>query len=360
MSYNNQHATTIFGPSIKEKDNRFKKQYILNSKFIDNNIDLIVWDFDNTLIDTRAYSIHSMSPKFIREELTMEQLDWDIPYWRFFKQTVIDLVNTGKRVGIASFGMYNIIRAYMDRIFGVNQKYFTVVNTFARCKIDEPLQQNKNGYILNIMEHYRITSPERVLLFDDLGSNISAAIEIGFVGILVEGVQYRNGRRECNGLFGPKSINGIEKQLRSSLNSNNPLHISQFGHVGDRKVSINMYGRRDKCPMNIKKYIYPDNLYIQHRREPPTDINIYDSNFNGIPDDDEYIPKLKKYINESKIYNEPQFKSNTKSNDINNIDKCTDCIKFSPIIYLVIFILVIVLILILYYLYKNENMMNLH
>lgn len=336
MSYNYNSGIVEFGPSEQLKDNRFKKQYILNSKFIEENIDLIIWDFDNTLIDTRAYHLHSMEPDFIRDELTEEQLTWDIPYWKFFRKTVIDLVNSGKYVGIASFGMYKIIRAYMDRIFGINQKYFTVVNTFARCKIDEPVQQNKNGYILNIMEHYRITSPDRVLLFDDLGSNIAAAMELGFVGILVEGVQYKNGRRECKGLFGPKQITMMEKQLRSSLNSSNPLHIAQLGHVGDRKVSIEMYGRRDKCPMNMKQYIYPDSLFSQHFNKE-IDNNIY--------------KKAKDKVN---LIDDTK-KSVMKSIDV---DKCTDCEKYSPSIYLVILLLIIILILVLYFSYKNMFQKN--
>jgi len=266
MSYNNGVVT--FGPTIQKENGQYRKKYIMNSQYINDNIDLIVWDFDNTLIDTHAYRIHSMEPKFIRNELTEEQLKLDFPYWEFFRETVIDLVNKGKYVGIASFGMYKIVRAYMDRIFGMNQKYFTVVNTFARCKIDEPLQQNKNGYILNIMEHYRITNPDRVLLFDDLATNIASAIQIGIAGVLIEGVKYKNGQRICSGLFGPKQLISMEKQLRNTLNSPNPLHIAELGHVGDRKVSIDMYGRRDKCPMNMKKYIYPDSLYIQHNNEP--------------------------------------------------------------------------------------------
>jgi hypothetical protein len=360
MSYTN-NGSTRFGPSIEEKENGFKKQYILNSKFIDNNIDLVIWDFDNTLIDTKAYSLHSMSPDFIREEMTLEQLEWDIPYWKFFRQTVIDLVNSGKRVGIASFGMYNIIRAYMDRIFGVNQKYFTVVNTFARCKIDEPPQQNKNGYILNIMEHYRITSPDRVLLFDDLASNIAAAIELGFVAILVDGVQYTgNGQRSCSGLFGPKTMVGVDNYLRAALNKSNPLHIADLGHVGDRKAAINMYGRRDKAPMSMKKYIYPDSLFMRHRKEPPSDINIYDRNFNGIPDEDENIKNLNKRINSSVIYSEPQFKAGNDTKNINNNEpftvsrqECTDCNTYSPILYLSIFVLFLLVVIALYWLYNT-------
>jgi hypothetical protein len=354
MSYTN-NGTTQLGPFREEKNNKFKKQYILNSKFIDNNIDLVIWDFDNTLIDTKAYLKHSMSPDFIREEMTLEQLDWDFPYWKYFRCTVIDLVNSGKRVGIASFGMYNIIRAYMDRIFGINQKYFTVVNTFARCKIDEPLQQNKNGYILNIMEHYRITSPDKVLLFDDLASNIAAAIELGFIAILVDGVKYKgNGSRIYSGLFGPKTMVNVDNYLRLSLKKSNPLHIADLGHVGDRKAAINMYGRRDKCPMNMKKYIYPDSLFMKHRREPPTDINIYDSNYNGIPDEDEENENIKKCINDTIDYKEPQYKDDNKCKN-NEKNKCTDCDRYSPIILLSIFMLLLIVLLGLYFFYKSIN-----
>lgn len=373
MSFNNEEGITIFGPSIQQKENgRFEKKYIMNSKFINDNIDLIIWDFDNTLIDTRAYLLHSMEPDYIREKLTDEQLKWDFPHWEFFRDVVIDLVNKGKYVGIASFGMYNIIRAYMDRIFGVNQKYFTVVNTFARCKIDEPLQQNKNGYMLNIMEHYRITNSDRVLLFDDLSSNIAAAIQLGFVAILVEGVKYHNGQRVCGGLFGPKQLAGMEKQLRNILNNPNPLHIAQLGHVGDRKVAIEMYGRRDRSPMNMKKYIYPDSLYIQHQTEP-TNINLYDTNFNGILDTNETNTTLLNKLKSSVKYSEPQFKKPLKYNHQsyntiteshnanctnNNIDNtynmlikknCENCEGLTPIFIIIGVILVIAIILFIMY-----------
>ena len=357
MSYDGNIGITTFGPSIEEKDGRFEKQYIMNSKFINDNIDLIVWDFDNTLIDTRAYYLHSMEPDFIRDKLTEKQLTWDFPHWRFFRETVINLVKEGKRVAIASFGMYKIIRAYMDRIFGFNQKYFTVVNLYARCKIDEPPQQNKNGYILNIMEHYRITKPERVLLFDDASTNIAAAISIGIVSVLVEGVQYKNSERLCGGLFGPKQLTTMEKQLRSSLNMPNPLHIAQLGHVGDRKVSIEMYGRRDKCPMNMKSYIYPDSLYIQHRREPPTDINNYDTNINGIPDYEETNSSLIKKLEKSKTYSEPQFKQTTQHQDLTyknlQVEECNSCNTYSPVVITSIIILLIITCLALYYVYNS-------
>jgi beta-phosphoglucomutase-like phosphatase (HAD superfamily) len=364
MSFNNNKGIMVFGPS-SEKQITFKKQYILNSKFIDDNIDLIIWDFDNTLIDIKAYSLHSMSPSFIRDKMTIEQFEWDFPYWCFFRQTVIDLVNNGKRVGIASFGMYNIIRAYMDRIFGINQKYFTVVNIFARCKIDEPLQPNKNGYILNIMEHYHITSPERVLLFDDASSNISAGIEIGLICILIKGIEYQNGKRVCNGLFSPKIMNRISKQLQSPLNSSNPFHVAQLGHVGDRKVSTTMYGRRDKCPMNMKKHIYSDNLINQYKQNTLLYNNIYNTDQFNSDNDNTIINinnennnennNLNNRINESTIYSEPQFRETTTllNNNNRNNDICTTCNIYTPVIIVSIILLLIILSLTLYYVFNN-------
>ena len=49
----------------------------------------------------------------------------EIPVWRYFKNLIPTLIKNGKRVGIVSFGTRRIIQAYMDRILGEGQKYFT-------------------------------------------------------------------------------------------------------------------------------------------------------------------------------------------------------------------------------------------
>lgn len=358
MSNAKTTTTRKLGPLSQEDINeeKFKRSYLLNSQFVEKNIDLIIWDFDNTLIDTKAYLIHSMEPDFIRG-MTDEQLTYDIPYWQFFYNTVFDLIKKGKNVGIASFGMYKIVRAYMDRIFGYNQKIFTVVNTYARCKIDEPLQPNKNGYILNIMEHYRIMSPERVILFDDLASNISAAISIGIVAILVKGVKYTGDKRDCSGLFGPKTIITLEDQLRSVLNANDPLSVCQLGHVGDRKVGIATHGRKDRCPMKIKSYLYPDRLYLQNlgsEKKPPGHIE------NNILDD----PSVNTHQDKTPTktdYNEPQFRTTTTKEitDIAEKDgKCDTCKTSTPFIVITIILLIIILALIIYGVYNNLFAVN--
>lgn len=204
---------------------------ILISPYLEKNMSLWVWDFDDTLIDSRAYKRHNMDPKIIREHLSDAELAADIPNWGYFKKLVQYLVATGKRVGIASFGTYSIIKAYMDRIFGTNQKYFGPNNLLATCPeigcnrscIDMPL--NKNAYILKIMKFYRIQGYESVVLFDDSSSNIADALRIGIAAFQID---------EVSGLFGAQIMFMIEAKIQNKCETD-LCGPSTFGSLGDRK-----------------------------------------------------------------------------------------------------------------------------
>lgn len=204
---------------------------ILISPYLEKNMNLWVWDFDDTLIDTRAYKRHSMEPNIIRGHLSDAELTTDIPNWGYFKKLVQYLVATGKRVGIASFGTYSIIKAYMDRIFGTNQKYFGPNNLLATCPeigcnrscIDMPL--NKNAYILKIMKFYRIQGYESVVLFDDSSSNIADALRIGVAAFQID---------EVSGLFGAQIMFMIEAKIQDKCETE-LCGPSTFGSLGDRK-----------------------------------------------------------------------------------------------------------------------------
>lgn len=204
---------------------------ILISPYLEKNMGLWVWDFDDTLIDTRAYKRHSMEPNIIRDHLSEAELTADIPNWGYFKKLVQYLVATGKRVGIASFGTYSIIKAYMDRIFGPSQKYFGPNNLLATCPeigcnrscIDMPL--NKNAYILKIMKFYRIQGYESVVLFDDSSSNIADALRIGVAAFQID---------EVTGLFGVQIMFMIEAKIQNKCETE-LCGPSLFGSLGDRK-----------------------------------------------------------------------------------------------------------------------------
>ena len=171
---------------------------------------LWVWDFDDTLIDTKYYYKTSMEPDDIRNR-TDTELTNEVPQWRYFKRLIEYLVKNGKYVAIASFGTYEIIKAYMDRILGFNQTFFTNKNLIAPTYKERELRSfsrppNKNEYIYKIMKLYKIEDFKIVVLFDDLPSNIGDAIGVGIIGIQI--ATPNNGDRDGGGSGGSDGSGG--------------------------------------------------------------------------------------------------------------------------------------------------------
>jgi len=235
---------------------------------------LWVWDFDDTLINTETYLRRDMKTNTIRK-LRDCDLDVDFPQWKYFSRLIDFLVTHGKYVAIASFGTYEIIRAYMDRIFGFNQKIFGKHNIIAPCLLDRDSRRfrvppNKNEYIYQLMQIYRIQDFGRVVLFDDMPSNISSATSIGIIGVQI--ATPRNGDIDKKKMyFGPWIMYDLDKKLESGCcnnkeklinvdaNGNNNMFLgdnfkykqSAFGTgIGDRKITIKPENRWNK--MNIE------------------------------------------------------------------------------------------------------------
>lgn len=251
---------------VNNNENQIISNYILD-KF-----KLWVWDFDDTLIDTATYYRKSMEPVDILKRTEIE-LNIEVPNWRYFKKIVTFLVSRGIRVGIASFGTQKIIRAYMDRIFGINQKLFTKVNLHALCRDmkGKPTEfyPNKNAFIERLMEHYRIYEPIKIVLFDDNMTNISDAMVSGLVGVKIVGKDNHMYERSsytenpCQVYFGNFIINKLEKTLKRLEKrdkekegcSPNNLKNETFSSIGDRKVGIEnekYRNKRYKFLQNIK------------------------------------------------------------------------------------------------------------
>ena len=156
-----------------------------------NRFRLFIWDFDDTIINTTAYYTRDMEPDAIRKRSDTDLLQ-DIPGLFYFRSLCEYLVSRGKRVGIASFGTYTIIQAYMDRIFGLNQKIFKMNNIFTitrDCKgmPVHPLPRNKNAFIQDLMDLYKIRDYSRVILFDDRSENCADASFMGVVAVKIPG-----------------------------------------------------------------------------------------------------------------------------------------------------------------------------
>jgi hypothetical protein len=204
---------------------------------------LWVWDFDDTLIDTDTYYKTKMDVKSIRNR-TEEELDIELPQWRYFNRLVDFLLTHGKYVGIASFGTYEIIRAYMDRIFGFNQRFFGKHNIIAPCLEDRDTRRfsvppNKNEYIYQLMKIYRIQDFGRVVLFDDMPSNISDATAIGVIGVQI--ATPRNGDIDYSKMyFGPWIMKELDDKGVKSICGNQCA--GDFNSKGDLVNTENFEG----------------------------------------------------------------------------------------------------------------------
>lgn len=228
------------------------------SFYLLKNCDLWVWDFDDTLIDTTTYYVQDMSTKAILDR-TEAELNQEWPCWKYFRDLVIFLVSNGKRVGIASFGTYEIIQAYMDRVFGRGQKYFTRVNIMAACMEDRrnrefKMPHNKNPYIYDLMKFYRVQDYPKVVLFDDLASNIADASAIGVLAIIVPGRDL-NGINNTRRLFCPELMSSIDFKVDKKCGKNIYLN-RDFGSLGFSKST-----KRDSNFSKVVRYRHPNRIY---------------------------------------------------------------------------------------------------
>lgn len=241
-------------------DSQIQPSRIIISPYLEKYIKLWVWDWDDTLLDSSAYIRHYMDRNTIIK-LTDEQLEFDIPNYKYFKDIVEYLVSTGRRVGFASFGTYSVIRAYMDRIFGFGQKIFTEINIYAACRdIDgtcevRTMPLNKNSYIQRLMQLYAINNPKDVVLFDDRPSNISDAARMGVIPIQINSDKLNNNNRnnlqaKASILFGPTVMMDLEARIRGLCKDNPTEYDKSFGQLGDFKVS--KYAIRNEGHINNK------------------------------------------------------------------------------------------------------------
>jgi hypothetical protein len=75
-------------------------------------VSLVVFDFDQTIL-----RIHSWGERIAPGDVASRDLETDVADLDFFKRFVLKLVNRNIKVAIASFGQYEVIQKYMDRIF---------------------------------------------------------------------------------------------------------------------------------------------------------------------------------------------------------------------------------------------------
>ena len=101
-----------------------------------SDVRLLVFDFDLTIL-----SIHSWGERIRPEDVASRSLDRDVADLAFFRRFVARALETGVKVAIASFGVYEVIQAYMDLAVGPG--------VFTRENISTPSQHGtRDGHVV--------------------------------------------------------------------------------------------------------------------------------------------------------------------------------------------------------------------
>ena len=291
----------------------YKFDYMINndgiilSPYLEKNMEIYIWDWDNTLIDINAYYRHSMNPSYITnpDRYTDKELNRDFPHHKYFKTLVLYLIKNGKGVGIASFGTYSIIKAYMDRVFGANHNPFHGQNMYASCqdvgcvRDYTNMPTNKNSYIQKIMNFYNRNDYQRVVLFDDRPTNIADAARLGVVSVQIGELDLKTGKLHIDKdeLFGPKVMYKVEQKILESCSDASLKPYTRFGALGDRKRMMELkrdgYYYGEQLSPNFKTEHFEN---YNNRQNGHDNDNINNGNGNN----GNNLSELKKRINRSK------------------------------------------------------------
>lgn len=97
---------------------------------------LIIWDFDLTIL-----SLHSWGERIRPQDVAQRSLEQDVADLEFFRTFVQRALAKGVKVAVASFGVYEVIQNYMDRVVGPG--------VFTRENISTPSQHGTlDGHVV--------------------------------------------------------------------------------------------------------------------------------------------------------------------------------------------------------------------
>ncbi len=196
--------------------------------------DLYVFDFDLTILKIHSYA-QNITPSKV-ESMGWRKLMDQFADPIFFRDLINYLISRNKKVAIASFGKYNVIKAYLDRLFD-NTSIFGLDNIITPMneKKTRP-SDDKNEYLVGLIRDLNIDY-KRVIFFDDDINNINKSKELGVTAINIDP---RNGfnRNVWNQLAKPK-LKPKPKLQKNEMNINNNVNqtvIEPFENENKKKV----------------------------------------------------------------------------------------------------------------------------
>lgn len=147
---------------------------------------MYVFDFDQTILE-----IHSYGSRIRAEDVSSRSLEADVADREFFRAFIDTIRAAGVLVAVASFGEYEVIQNYLDRIApGVfhrgNICTPSCVGYKDGCSVPEGKVPMLDLLVAELLcENDRKVSPElraRTVLFDDQENNTRRANQSGYLG----------------------------------------------------------------------------------------------------------------------------------------------------------------------------------
>jgi len=140
-------------------------------------VKLVVLDFDQTVL-----RIHSFSEGISEEEVALRDLEADFANLEFFQALVIAAKQRNITIAVASFGVFEVIRAYLSRACGPdvwNRENICTpgaVGSRDGCALID----GKNTQIETLRTTFGVQHPKEVVFVDDDASNVKRARAAGY------------------------------------------------------------------------------------------------------------------------------------------------------------------------------------
>jgi hypothetical protein len=183
-----------------------------------NQYDLYIWDFDMTILRIHSYANNMDSS----EVNSMNWKKFVAHFWDpiFFRDLVNYIISKKKKVAICSFATYNVIKAFMDRLFD-NDKIFGLHNILTPLTGGQKYNRtvrigsDKNNLLLELIRDNPGIHNSRCIFFDDTQSIIDSAKELGISVVKIDR-SIGFSRKSFNPLL--NQINDYNKKQQNKLN----------------------------------------------------------------------------------------------------------------------------------------------
>jgi len=210
---------------------------------------IFVWDFDYTLLKIHAYA--QQITKSQVESLSWHKLNslhFADPI--FFRDLVAYLIKENKKVAIISFGTYNVIKAYLDRLFG-GEPIFGLHNIYTPLegnrRYDATLRpsSNKNQYLIDLVRGSPGTKYSEVIMFDDSLSILDAAKTD--LGIETVGVEKGTG-------FTRRTMDSLLQELDEPVEEVKEIKKEKSEPPKDKELIEGFQGEEDQQDTDQKEF----------------------------------------------------------------------------------------------------------